>query len=127
MGRLSSLFDTKRNEENRRLINGYFEEKAKRESLPKTEYRTNTGATSTAPSSYSPINAESSVTTTPAEPSLYAKYKSPLENKVTYGGIHDAPVSFVKPKCGRTIRKGILFVFRKIIMEEPNLLQTQTR
>ena len=98
MGRLSSLFDTKRNEENRRLINGYFEEKAKRESLPKTEYRTNTGATSTAPSSYSPINAESSVTTTPAEPSLYAKYKSPLENKVTYGGIHDAPVSFVKPK-----------------------------
>ena len=98
MGRLSSLFDTKRNEENRRLINGYFEEKAKRESLPKTEYRTNTGATSTAPSSYSPINAESSVTTTPAEPSLYAKYKSPLENKVTYWGIHDAPVSFVKPK-----------------------------
>ena len=98
MGRLSSLFDTKRNEENRRLINGYFEEKAKRESLPKTEYRTNTGATSTAPSSYSPINAESSVTTTPAEPSLYARYKSPLENKVTYGGIHDAPVSFVKPK-----------------------------
>ena len=98
MGRLSSLFDTKRNEENRRLINGYFEEKAKRESLPKTEYRTNTGATSTAPSSYSPINAESSVTTTPAEPSLYAKYKSPLENKVIYGGIHDAPVSFVKPK-----------------------------
>ena len=98
MGRLSSLFDNKKREENRRLIEGYISEKAKREAIPQSGYRTNTGATSTAPSSYSPINAESSVTTTPAEPSLYAKYKSPLENKVTYGGIHDAPVSFVKPK-----------------------------
>ena len=98
MGRLSSLFDNKKREENRRLIEGYISEKAKREAIPQGGYRTNTGATSTAPSSYSPINAESSVTTTPAEPSLYAKYKSPLENKVTYGGIHDAPVSFVKPK-----------------------------
>ena len=98
MGRLSSLFDNNKREENRRLIEGYISEKAKREAIPQGGYRTNTGATSTAPSSYSPINAESSVTTTPAEPSLYAKYKSPLENKVTYGGIHDAPVSFVKPK-----------------------------
>lgn len=98
MGRLSSLFDNKKREENRRLIEGYISEKAKREAIPQSGYRTNTGATSTAPSSYSPINAESSVTTTPAEPSLYAKYKSPLENKVTYGGIHDAPVSFTKPK-----------------------------
>lgn len=98
MGRLSSLFDNNKREENRRLIEGYISEKAKREAIPQSGYRTNTGATSTAPSSYSPINAESSVTTTPAEPSLYAKYKSPLENKVTYGGIHDAPVSFVKPK-----------------------------
>ena len=98
MGRLSSLFDNKKREENRRLIEGYISEKAKREAIPQSGYRTNTGATSTAPSSYSPINAESSVTTTPAEPSLYAKYKSTLENKVTYGGIHDAPVSFVKPK-----------------------------
>lgn len=98
MGRLSSLFDNKKREENRRLIEGYISEKAKREAIPQGGYRTNTGATSTAPSSYSPINAESSVTTTPAEPSLYAKYKSPLENKVIYGGIHDAPVSFVKPK-----------------------------
>ena len=98
MGRLSSLFDNKKREENRRLIEGYISEKAKREAIPQGGYRTNTGATSTAPSSYSPINAESSVTTTPAEPSLYAKYKSPLENKVTYGGIHDAPISFVKPK-----------------------------
>ena len=98
MGRLSSLFDNKKREENRRLIEGYISEKAKREAIPQGGYRTNTGATSTAPSSYSPINAESSVTTTPAEPSLYAKYKSPLENKVTYGGIHDAPVSFTKPK-----------------------------
>lgn len=97
MGRLSSLFDNKKREENRRLIEGYISEKAKREAIPQSGYRTNTGATSTAPSSYSPINAESSVTTTPAEPSLYAKYKSTLENKVTYGGIHDAPVSFVKP------------------------------
>ena len=98
MGRLSSLFDNKKREENRRLIEGYISEKAKREAIPQGGYRTNTGATSTAPSSYSPINAESSVTTTPAEPSLYAKYKSSLENKVTYGGIHDAPVSFTKPK-----------------------------
>ena len=98
MGRLSSLFDNKKREENRRLIEGYISEKAKREAIPQGGYRTNTGAMNTAPSSYSPINAESSVTTTPAEPSLYAKYKSPLENKVTYGGIHDAPVSFVKPK-----------------------------
>ena len=98
MGRLSSLFDNKKREENRRLIEGYISEKAKREAIPQGGYRTNTGAMNTAPSSYSPINAESSVTTTPAEPSLYAKYKSPLENKGTYGGIHDAPVSFVKPK-----------------------------
>lgn len=106
MGRLSSLFDTKRNEENRRLINGYFEEKAKRESLPKTEYRTNTGATSTAPSSYSPAKIEGAVDATPIEPSLYAKYKNPLENKVAYGGIHDAPVSFAKqnPTAGSEIK-----------------------
>lgn len=98
MGRLSSLFDNKKREENRRLIEGYISEKAKREAIPQGGYRTNTGATSTAPSSYSPVNVEGSVVTTPAEPSLYAKYKSSLENKVTYGGIHDAPVSFTKPK-----------------------------
>ena len=106
MGRLSSLFDNKKREENRRLIEGYISEKAKREAIPQGGYRTNTGATSTAPSSYSPAKIEGAVDTTPIEPSLYAKYKNPLENKVAYGGIHDAPVSFAKqnPTAGSEIK-----------------------
>lgn len=106
MGRLSSLFDNKKREENRRLIEGYISEKAKREAIPQGGYRTNTGATSTAPSSYSPAKIEGAVDATPIEPSLYAKYKNPLENKVAYGGIHDAPVSFAKqnPTAGSEIK-----------------------
>ena len=76
MGRLSSLFDTKRNEENRRLINGYFEEKAKRESLPKTEYRTNTEQVNTAPTSYSPVKVEMANPAPSNDVSLYTKYKA---------------------------------------------------
>ena len=75
MGRLSSLFDTKRNEENRRLINGYFEEKAKRESLPKTEYRANTEQINTAPSSYSPVKVDS-INASMNDVNLYTKYKA---------------------------------------------------
>ena len=76
MGRLSSLFDTKRNEENRRLINGYFEEKAKRESLPKTEYRTNTEQVNTASTSYSPVKVEMENPAPSNDVSLYTKYKA---------------------------------------------------
>ena len=76
MGRLSSLFDTKRNEENRRLINGYFEEKAKRELLPKTEYRTNTEQVNTAPTSYSPVKVEMENPAPSNDVSLYTKYKA---------------------------------------------------
>lgn len=76
MGRLSSLFDTKRNEENRRLINGYFEEKAKRESLPKTEYRANTEQVNTAPTSYSPVKVEMENPAPSNDVSLYTKYKA---------------------------------------------------
>ena len=76
MGRLSSLFDTKRNEENRRLINGYFEEKAKRELLPKTEYRTNTEQVNTAPTSYSPVKVEMENPAPSNDVNLYTKYKA---------------------------------------------------
>ena len=76
MGRLSSLFDTKRNEENRRLINGYFEEKAKRELLPKTEYRTNTEQVNTAPTSYSPVKVGMENPAPSNDVSLYTKYKA---------------------------------------------------
>ena len=96
MGRLSSLFDDKKREENRRLIEGYILKNAKKEAIPQGGYRTNTGAMNTAPTSYSPAKIEGAVDATPTEPSLYAKYKNPLENKVAYGGIHDAPVSFAK-------------------------------
>ena len=58
MGRLDSLLDDKLREKNRRLIEGYIAEKAKRESLPKTEYRTNTEQVNTAPTSYSPVKVE---------------------------------------------------------------------
>ena len=76
MGRLSSLFDTKRNEENRRLINGYLEEKAKRESLPKIEYRANTEQINTAPSSYSPVKVEMANPVPSNEVSLAKKYSA---------------------------------------------------
>ena len=76
MGRLSSLFDTKRNEENRRLINGYLEEKAKRESLPKIEYRANTEQINTAPSSYSPVKVEMANPVPSNDVNLYTKYKA---------------------------------------------------
>ena len=76
MGRLSSLFDTKRNEENRRLINGYFEEKAKREFLPKTEYRTNTEQVNTAPTSYSPVKVEMENPAPSNDVSLAKKYSA---------------------------------------------------
>ena len=76
MGRLSSLFDTKRNEENRKLINGYLEEKAKRESLPKIEYRANTEPLNTAPSSYSPVKVEMANPVPSNEVSLAKKYSA---------------------------------------------------
>ena len=76
MGRLSSLFDTKRNEENRRLINGYLEEKAKRESLPKVEYRANTEQINTAPSSYSPVKVEMANPVPSNDVSLAKKYSA---------------------------------------------------
>ena len=76
MGRLSSLFDTKRNEENRKLINGYLEEKAKRESLPKIEYRANTEQINTAPSSYSPVKVEMANPVPSNDVNLYTKYKA---------------------------------------------------
>lgn len=76
MGRLSSLFDTKRNEENRRLINGYLEEKAKRESLPKIEYRANTEPFNTAPSSYSPVKVEMANPVPSNDVSLAKKYSA---------------------------------------------------
>ena len=76
MGRLSSLFDTKRNEENRRLINGYLEEKAKRESIPKIEYRANTEQINTAPSSYSPVKVEMANPVPSNDVNLYTKYKA---------------------------------------------------
>ena len=106
MGRLSSLFDDKKREENRRLIEGYILKNAKKEAIPQGGYRTNTGAMNTAPTSYSPAKIEGAVDATPTEPSLYAKYKNPLENKVAYGGIHDAPVSFAKqnPTAGSEIK-----------------------
>ena len=76
MGRLSSLFDTKRNEENRKLINGYLEEKAKRESLPKIEYRANTEPFNTAPSSYSPVKVEMANPVPSNDVSLAKKYSA---------------------------------------------------
>ena len=76
MGRLSSLFDTKRNEENRKLINGYLEEKAKRESLPKIEYRANIEPFNTAPSSYSPVKVEMANPVPSNEVSLAKKYSA---------------------------------------------------
>ena len=76
MGRLSSLFDTKRNEENRKLINGYLEEKAKRESLPKIEYRANTEQINTAPSSYSPVKVEMANPAPSNDVSLAKKYSA---------------------------------------------------
>ena len=76
MGRLSSLFDTKRNEENRKLINGYLEEKAKRESLPKVEYRTNTEQVNTAPTSYSPVKVEMANPVPSNDVSLAKKYSA---------------------------------------------------
>ena len=76
MGRLSSLFDTKRNEENRKLINGYLEEKAKRESLPKIEYRANTEPFNTAPSSYSPVKVEMANPAPSNDVSLAKKYSA---------------------------------------------------
>lgn len=106
MGRARDWFDGKQREENRRLIEGYILKNTKKDSLPKTEYRTNTEQVNTAPTSYSPAKIEGAVDATPIEPSLYAKYKNPLENKVAYGGIHDAPVSFAKqnPTAGSEIK-----------------------
>ena len=76
MGRLDSLLDDKLREKNRRLIEGYIAEKAKRESLPKTEYRTNTEQVNTAPTSYSPVKVEMASSAPSNDVSLYTKYKA---------------------------------------------------
>ena len=58
MGRARDWFDGKQREENRRLIEGYILKNTKKETLPKTEYRTNTEQINTAPTSYSPVKVE---------------------------------------------------------------------
>ena len=76
MGRLSSLFDDKKREENRRLVEGYIAEKAKRDTFPKTEYRTNTEQVNTAPTSYSPVKVEMENPAPSNDVNLYTKYKA---------------------------------------------------
>lgn len=76
MGRLDSLLDDKLREKNRRLIEGYIAEKAKRESLPKTEYRTNTEQVNTAPTSYSPVKVEMENPAPSNDISLAKKYSA---------------------------------------------------
>ena len=76
MGRLDSLLDDKLREKNRRLIEGYIAEKAKRESLPKTEYRTNTEQVNTAPTSYSPVKVEMENPAPSNDVSLAKKYSA---------------------------------------------------
>lgn len=76
MGRLDSLLDDKLREKNRRLIEGYIAEKAKRESLPKTEYRTNTEQVNTAPTSYSPVKVEIENPVPSNDVSLAKKYSA---------------------------------------------------
>ena len=76
MGRLDSLLDDKLREKNRRLIEGYIAEKAKRESLPKTEYRTNTEQVNTAPTSYSPVKVEMANPAPSNDVSLAKKYSA---------------------------------------------------
>ena len=76
MGRLDSLLDDKLREKNRRLIEGYIAEKAKRESLPKIEYRTNTEQVNTAPTSYSPVKVEMENPAPSNDVSLAKKYSA---------------------------------------------------
>ena len=76
MGRARDWFDGKQREENRRLIEGYILKNAKKETLPKTEYRTNTEQVNTAPTSYSPVKVEMENPAPSNDVSLAKKYSA---------------------------------------------------
>ena len=76
MGRARDWFDGKQREENRRLIEGYILKNAKKETLPKTEYRTNTEQVNTAPTSYSPVKVEMANPALSNDVSLAKKYSA---------------------------------------------------
>lgn len=76
MGRARDWFDGKQREENRRLIEGYILKNAKKETLPKTEYRANTEQVNTAPTSYSPVKVEMENPAPSNEVSLAKKYSA---------------------------------------------------
>ena len=76
MGRARDWFDGKQREENRRLIEGYILKNAKKETLPKTEYRANTEQVNTAPTSYSPVKVEMESPTLTNDVSLAKKYSA---------------------------------------------------
>ena len=76
MGRARDWFDGKQREENRRLIEGYILKNTKKDSLPKTEYRTNTEQANTAPTSYSPVKAEMANPVPSNDVSLAKKYSA---------------------------------------------------
>ena len=76
MGRARDWFDGKQREENRRLIEGYILKNTKKETLPKTEYRTNTEQANTAPTSYSPVKAEMANPVPSNDVSLAKKYSA---------------------------------------------------
>ena len=76
MGRARDWFDGKQREENRRLIEGYILKNAKKEALPKTEYRANTEQVNTAPTSYSPVKVEMANPVPSNDVSLAKKYSA---------------------------------------------------
>lgn len=76
MGRARDWFDGKQREENRRLIEGYILKNAKKETLPKTEYRANTEQVNTAATSYSPVKVEMANPVPSNEVSLAKKYSA---------------------------------------------------
>ena len=76
MGRARDWFDGKQREENRRLIEGYILKNTKKDSLPKTEYRTNTEQVNTAPTSYSPVKVEMANPAPSNDVSLAKKYSA---------------------------------------------------
>ena len=76
MGRARDWFDGKQREENRRLIEGYILKNTKKDSLPKTEYRTNTEQVNTAPTSYSPVKVEMENPAPSNDVSLAKKYSA---------------------------------------------------
>lgn len=76
MGKLSSLFDNGKREENRRLIEGYILKNAKKEALPQSGYRASTGAMNTATTSYSPVKVEIENPAPSNDVSLAKKYSA---------------------------------------------------